>query len=130
MTNEQYEDDKSIPDEAELWRRVPPGINWSVLDENLGRIRPTSQAFRDSPDGSPMSVFLADECGNPQTAIAGHEGFGLVVFSAGLARKCGQKIARKPLPEQPSHAFVVGEKTKPVQNRLARGCRWIIEPST
>jgi hypothetical protein len=58
MVPDQYTDDTSIPDEAALWRRVPP---WHLIfDENLGRIRPSKAAFDNDEDDAPMSVVLAD----------------------------------------------------------------------
>jgi hypothetical protein len=65
MIIDSYIDDPTISDETELWRRIPP---WHFFhDENLGRIRPSSAAFENHPDGSPMSVLLATEGGTPET---------------------------------------------------------------
>jgi hypothetical protein len=130
MSNDCDSDDLTIPDEAELWRRIPP--THLILDHNLGRIRPTSAAFENHPDGSPMSVFLADivlESGRkPEAVLVGHEGFTLASITAGLARECNQKIVRKPLDMEPAHAEVVGKKTDGVKKRFYRGCRWVIPP--
>jgi hypothetical protein len=63
--------------------------------------------------------------------LAGTEGFALAAVTAGLARECGQGIARDPLPDQPAHALVFaqrGTKTKSVMRRLAKAARWVIEP--
>jgi hypothetical protein len=66
MAVDDYSDDPSIPDDAELWRRIPP---WHFVDdENLRQIRPSSAAFEDDPDGSPMSVILGGETRDPQDA--------------------------------------------------------------
>ena len=66
MPYDHYSDDPTIPDDAELWRRIPP---WHFFhDANLGQIRPWSAAFEDHPNGSPMSVLLAAEVGHPQHA--------------------------------------------------------------
>jgi hypothetical protein len=55
---DDYVDDASIADGAELWRRIP---SWHfIYDENLGRMRPSTAAFEDHPNRSPMSVLLAD----------------------------------------------------------------------
>ena len=54
-----YEDDESILDDADLWRRIPP---WHIVnDNNRGGKRISKAAFEDHPDGSPMSVVLGQE---------------------------------------------------------------------
>jgi hypothetical protein len=126
MTNAAYSDDPTIFDETELWRRIPP--RHFVHDQNLQRIRPSSAAFENHPDGSPMSVLLALEAGTPETALAHYEGFALAAITAGLARQCGPGVARDPLPEEPAHAVVFGSKSKRISRRLAMGSRWVVPP--
>jgi len=126
VTTPEHLDDATIPDEADLWRRIPP---WHfVLDQNSGQIRPSSAAFDNDPNGSPMSVVLGAESSGPEAVLAGHSGFALASFTAGLARECHQGIARDPLPEEPAHALVFGPKTKAVRRRLARESVWVIPP--
>jgi hypothetical protein len=128
MAFDDYTDDPTIPDDAELWRRIPP---WHFVDDaNLGQIRPSSAAFEDDPSGSPMSVILGGEAGDLQRALAGHEGFALVSITAALARGLGLGVARDPRPDEPAHAVVFGRKNKRISRRLAMGSRWIIPPST
>ena len=131
MGNSEYSDDPTILDEAEPWRRIPP---WHfVKDENVGQMRPSKAAFDNHPNGSPMSVVLADvvtESGRgPGAVLTGHEGFALAVITAGLARSCEQGIAREPIPDEPAHAVVFGRKTDSVKKRLARGSHWVVPPS-
>ena len=126
-----YADDPTIADDSSLWRRVPP--RHFVLDENLGRMRPSSAAFEDHPNGTPMSVVLGEEVLNanrsPESVLSGgHEDYGLVSFTAGLARQKNQGIVRKPLREEPAHAEVFGKKTKSVKNAFAKNCQWVIPP--
>jgi hypothetical protein len=130
MPNAGYADDPTIPDPSELWRRIPP--KQIVPDENLGGLRPSSAAFDNHRNGSPMSVHLADvlaELGRgPNTVLVGHDDFALAAITAGLARECGQGVARDPLPEEPAHGLVFGKKTKAVRKILALGYRWVIPP--
>lgn len=124
-----FQDDDAIPDDAILWRRVPP--YWVTYDENLGRERPSSQAFQDHRDGSPMSVFLADDCNGPDEALEGNEGFLLVEFTAGDVRGLDprQGVVRDPLPDQPAHAHVCGRKTGSVKSTLAKDlATWVVGP--
>lgn len=125
-----YVDDKTIADSDPIWRRIPP---WHfVFDENKGMMRPSSAAFEDHPNGSAMSVVLGklvSEAGRtPETVVEGHDGYGLVSFQAGAARKNGQRIAKKWLKEEPAHAEVFGAKTKGVRKALAKASKWIIAP--
>lgn len=126
----EYTDDSTIRDADSLWRRVPP---WHlVYDENDNVIRPTSAAFEDSPDGSPMSVLLAqivaDTGRGPKDAVRGFPGFAMASITAGLSRRCRQGVARDPLTDEPAHAVVFGPKTQSVRRKLAKGADWIIPP--
>jgi hypothetical protein len=121
-----YRDDPSISDTAILWRRIPPDL--IVYDADLGRRRPKSQAFTNHRDGSPMSVVIATEAGGLDAVLAGHEGYALAAFAAGLARACGQGIARDPLADNPAHAVVFGPKTTAARRRLAREAEWAVPP--
>jgi hypothetical protein len=122
-SNARFENDPDIPDTAVLWRRVP--ARHYVFDENLGRNRPSSEAFEDNPDGTPMSVFLASDCTGPEVALAGHEGYGLVAIAAGLARQCNQAVARDP-SEGPAHVVVVGKKTSSIKTKFAKQCTEVV----
>lgn len=131
MGSSGYSDDVSISNDTQLWRRVAP--QHIVPDENTGRRRPSSAAFGDHPNGSPMSVMIGDtvmQSGRgPNDVLVGYPGYGLASFTAGLARTCGQGVARDPTPNEPAHAVVFGEKPRPVRKRLAQGCEWVILPA-
>jgi hypothetical protein len=62
-----YLNDPSILDEDDLWRRIRP--DWVVFDENLGRARPTSQAFNNDRAQEPMSVDLAKIRNGPMDTL-------------------------------------------------------------
>ena len=130
MPEQQFHDDAAILDRAILWRRIPPA--WVVWDGNLGRMRSSSQAFQDHPDGSPMSVLLSDMMlssgRGPEAAIEGLPGFYLASLTAGLARQSKQGVAPDPLPTEPAHAVVFGKKTSGVRNRFATESQWVIPP--
>ena len=132
MTAQGLGDDVSIRDECELFRRVMinPGVH-IIWDNNLGRWRPTSAAFRDHKNGSPMSVVLGDilvELGRtPDDVLDGHVGLALAVITAGLARQNNQGVVKDPLPEEPAHAHVVGEKKK-ASRAMAKAAGWVVDP--
>jgi hypothetical protein len=130
METGEYHNGLTIPNEAQLLRRIPP---WHFIkDENLGQIRPSSAAFDNDDDGSPMSVtwaeMLAQISRSPTDVLTGHEGFALASITAGLARECEQGVAPDPLPEDPAHAVVFGEKPKRIRRKLAYGSYWVISP--
>ncbi len=123
-------DDPTILDADPLWRRIPP--RHFVPDENRGGMRPSSAAFEDHPNGTPMSVVLGKEVlaanRGPESVLTGLDGYGLVEFTAGLARESGQSVIRAPTQQEPAHAEVVGKKTGSVRRKLARSSTWIIPP--
>ena len=130
MAGPLYVDDKTVVDNADLWRWIPPV--WAVRDDNEGGWRVTSAAFSDSPDRSPLSVLLADTVmaagRTPADVLARFEGYFLAAFTAGAARELGQGVARTPTPEEPAHASVFGKKTDAVRAKLARATRWVVAP--
>jgi hypothetical protein len=130
MADAAYRDDPSIPDDTALWRRIPPC--WWIQDENLGRLRPTSAAFDDHRNGTPMSVLIEDVVlstgRGPNDVLASFEGYAMASISAGIARGCSLGVMREPLPEEPAHAVVFGKKTKRVRAILAANCEWVVDP--
>lgn len=124
-----FVDDATIADDEQLLRRIYP--DWIVPDYNKNCWRPTSAAFQDSRDKSPMSVHLTSELnrlGLPITnVLAGHEGYGLVWFTAQLARSLALAIVRDPQgAADPAHALVAGKKTEAVRKKLEGGSQWAI----
>lgn len=77
-----------------------------------------------------MSVVLEDLAlrlgRNPAVILEGHEGFGLVAFLAGLARRLEQKVVLDPIPDEPAHAHVVGIKTKKTSRAFAKESNWVV----
>jgi hypothetical protein len=126
----EHSDDPTIQDAAVLWRRIRP--DQIVRDDNLNRLRPSTGAFEDCSNDTPMSVQLAEIVlqggGSSEAAIAGFDGFALAGFTAGFARhQCHQGVERAPLPNDPAHAYVFGKKTDGIKKKFAReGATWVI----
>lgn len=118
-------DDPSIPDSAELWRRIP--ALWWVPDERSGR-RLSTQAFENSRDGSGTSVALAAET-SMEELMAGFDGYGLAALVAGTARAQEQGVRRVPRDNFPGHAQIEGHKSKAVKRALAASAVIRIEPT-
>jgi hypothetical protein len=126
MSGPPYEDDRTIDDPSILWRRIHP--DYVIYDENLGRHRPTSQAFQNQRGTNTISVVLAEvvcrDNRGPESVLANHDGYSLAQLTAGLARSLAQGVARDPVPQEPAHAVVFGEKPKSVTSALAKRCDW------
>ncbi len=111
------EDNPSIRNECELLRRIPLKFGLTIVwNDNEKRWRPSSASFRDHPNGTPMSVVLGDELEaagrDAAEGLIGHSDFVLAAITAGVARSNQQQVARDPLPEEPAHGLVIGEKRK------------------
>jgi hypothetical protein len=120
-------DDPTIPDTATLWRRIHP--DWWILDAKTGSPRLSTAAFDDAPDGSPMSVGLADEMLGTEVLLEGYNGYGVAGFTAAHARHiCAQAVSRAPEPGRPWHAHVIGKKTRGVAKRLRDGSIVVVIP--
>lgn len=133
MNYDEVEDDVSIRDECQLLRRIPTILNFTIIwDDNLQRWRPTSASFEDDPEGEPMSVVLMDDLEsagrNVNEVTNNPEEFALAAITAGCVRINKQKVVRDPLPEEPAHALVIGNKTRSRRRNFANEAVWIIEP--
>lgn len=132
--NASYEDDPTIAGDTLLLRRVLTRPDVTVVwDENLNRWRPSSAAFDDHPNGTPMSIVLSDALealGRPhESALAGHEDtHSLAAVKASVARQCAQGISREPTVDEPAHGIVFGRKSKKVRSTLAKQAVWVVPP--
>ena len=127
---DNYEDDASVLPTHHLWRRIPP---WHLVpDSNANGIRISSAAFDNDPDGSPMSVVLAEvvrESGRePGSTLQNLDGFGLASITVKLARDKGQKVVRQPEEDEPAHGLVVGDKPRSCRKAFADSSRWVVPP--
>jgi hypothetical protein len=127
MADREHADDTSIEDGDLLWRRVPSSPSFLAFDGKLGHYRVASSAFDDDRDEDPMSVFVARTT-SLDVVLHGHEGFGVVAFSAGFARGLGQTVYFSPDDGPQGHAKVAGPKTGAVRRAFARTARWVQRP--
>src|SRR5437867_262045 len=99
------EDDRTIPDDAILWRRIPAE---QIVDDPKARDgqRPSSGNF-DDPD---LSAVISAEC-PLEVLLRGHETFRVVSFSVGLVREIGYGVIRVHDDELPGHVHITGKKT-------------------
>lgn len=130
-----YADDPSIDNADYLLRRVLVNPMHVVYDDNQKRRRPSSAAFENDSNGSPMSIsieknLLADGFthesvlkNQPQ-----HLTFALAKITAGAARNESQTVCKNPIDGVPAHGLVYGVKSKKVSGRLAKSSVWAIDP--
>ncbi|MDD5091341.1 MAG: hypothetical protein PHQ23_10560 [Candidatus Wallbacteria bacterium] len=120
-------DDKGISNAAVLWRRITPV--WIVPDKNTGTKRVSSAAFYDSPDGSPLSMILAEKIlasRTPQEYLINFPGLYLASITAGTARDNHQRVAQTG--KDKAHISVIGDKTQSVRKALAKAAVWVVNP--
>lgn len=132
-----WNDDASISDDEILLRRIPP---WQVYwDKQLGRYRPSSQAFDDDDEGDPMSVYLTsvmEELGlsAERTLDDQAPGFGVAGILAGIVRDASQVVQRDAKPGlpihvcDPAHAVVAGAKGGKKRSKVGKKFHWVVPP--
>jgi hypothetical protein len=120
-------DDGSIADEHDLLRRIRP--DQIVNDENLGKCRPSSAAFKAPQLSADSEQILLANGKDWKFSLKDHPGYSLARFKAGAARRVGLPVIHKPEVANPAHVEVHGKKTKGVANALFGACSWAhLEP--
>lgn len=120
------EDDPTISGDILLWRRIPPWADRVAVDPQTGEPIPSSMNFRDKNDE--LSVFLASET-TLEELLAGHEGFGVVEFTAQTARELlGNEIVIRRDEAEMGHVLICGRMTRAQSSALAKRCRWVTKP--
>lgn len=126
--DEERLDDPSILSDDPLWRRIHP--SQVVPDPKSGGLRPSSSAFNDHPNGTPMSVVLGKEVlaadRTSENVLQDHPGFSLASLTAGLVRHHQQLVYRLPVDDEPAHAEVKGNKPKSACREFAKQSTWIV----
>lgn len=66
----------------------------------------------------------------PESALDGHQGYGLVRIPVSLIRAMGLGVATQPpVAGQPAHGWVLGKKKKSIRKRLAKECAVAVRPT-
>jgi hypothetical protein len=121
-----YEDDPSIPDSERLFRRIPR--TWVDWDAD-GNAAISSAAFKDTELSVNLESIMARDSRPPEDAIRNYPGYGLAAITAAHARSLNQKVARDPLPEEPAHGVVYGQKKKGgIGSKLRDAAEWVVRP--
>lgn len=117
----EFTDDPTVADHSNVWRRIPRSN--IVLDDNLKRLRPSSQCF--CQDGS-LSVYIAEEAQSAEAVMQeGPPGSYLASLNVGFLRRLPLGIVRDPSSGGPGHAVLTGKKTKRIQTEMAKAATWV-----
>jgi len=99
------EDDPSIPDSEQLFRRVITNAD-AIVPLGDGRFRPSSAAFRDN---EPLSVDLSSLSTAEQTRDRERSRrFHVAAVSVAAVRAAGCVVRRDRLDNNPAHALIYG----------------------
>lgn len=110
-----------------LGRRIHP--NHVLSSETDGEViyRPSTAAFDNSSDGTPMSagrLSLADA----KRQLRGRRKHSLVRIKVGFLMELHEPQAICPIGDErdPSHTYVCGPKTKSVRAAIAKEAEWLV----
>jgi hypothetical protein len=129
---EPPEDDSTVDDETDLFRRVSPQ-HWKREADGSFRLR--DEVFKNfpMPQLKRMSVVLGDtlaESGRDPESVLDQAGndFGLIAVKAKDVRELSQAVIRTPRDDEPAHGDACGEKPGATRKALAKLARWVIYP--
>ena len=115
-------DDLGISDDEIVLRRVHE--SFVVLDQNVHRKRPSTQAFKQGGADGLVSVYLSAETTPNSVAEEGPEPF-LAFIKVGALRKQGLGLVRDPSSGGPGHCVITGRKTRGRLNQIAQQAVWV-----
>lgn len=127
------DDDLSIKDEVEVYRRIPPA-HWKRVGDDEFEVREGAFKNFPNPEMLRMSVDLGDTLAaagkDPAAMLEGHVGYGLMSLTVRFLRhEVDQRLERSPLLENPFHGDVYGEKPAAMKKLMAKQAVWVVHPS-
>jgi hypothetical protein len=121
-----FEDDPSILGDERLFRRIPR--TWVDWDEH-GNAAISSAAFKEKELSVNLESVMVRDGQPPDDAIRKFPGYGLAAITAAHARSLDQAVARDPMPEEPAHGVVYGQKKRGgIGGKLRDGASWVVTP--
>ena len=115
-------DDGSIADNDTLLRRIRP--DQIVDDKNLGKLRPSSAAFKAGEMSVDAEQILNRQGLDWNFSLRNHSDYSLARFKAGDARAKNLAVVHKPEQNNAAHTEVIGKKTQGAANHLVAACTW------
>ena len=127
MADTPFADDPSISGDERLFRRI--ARTWVDWDE-YGNPAISSAAFKDPELSVNLESVMARDGRQPADALGSYSGYGLAAITAAHARSLNQVVARDPLPEEPAHGVVYGQKKRGgIAAKLRDGAIWVVTPA-
>ena len=114
--------DPTIGDAEKVVRRV--AREQYTFDENLGRTRPTTQAFKQNGKDGSVSAYLWSETTPEAVAQEGNQPYQCTV-TVGVLRQNGLGIIRTPDDGGPGHCDITGHKTKRRLDPIVSAAQWV-----
>ena len=115
---EFHHDDPGIGDDEIVFRRIAEVF--VVNDENLQRLRPSTQAFRQDS----LSVYLGSMTNPDTVASEGTEPY-IAAISVGFLRQLGLGIILDPSSGGLGHCLITGRRTRGKLNRIVKETKWV-----
>lgn len=111
-------DAPGIGDDETVFRRIAAAF--VVQDENLQRLRPSTQAFKQAE----LSVYLSSMTTPDAVASEGPEPY-IVAINVGILRQLGLGIILDPSSGGPGHCLVTGRRTRSKLNQIVKQAEWV-----
>jgi len=117
-----FEGRQNVDEEEILWRKIHR--KQLVPDEETGRFRPMSGAFKDIR--KELSVDVASKTTRKKALV--EWAVGIAAFSASIPLKHGNRVIYDPMPDNPAHALVLGALSTQCIQEILDKYHWVIEP--
>ncbi len=117
---------QSIVGDERLLGCIP--LTWVIWEEQ-GNAAISSAAFKDEELSINLESTMACGSRQPEDCLRSYPGYGLAAITASHARSLQQAVARDPLPEEPAHGIVYGQKKRGgIAGKLRDGAVWVVVP--
>src|SRR5215469_12178583 len=128
MPGRIFENDPTIPDDERLFRRIPR--TWVDWDEN-GDALISSAAFKDEELSVNLEWVMARDGRPPEDTIRNYPGYGLAAITTAHARSLNQAVCPDPIPDEPAHGVVYGQKKRAgIGGKIRDGAVWVVKPAS
>ncbi len=116
-------DDPNIPDEERLFRRINLA---HMVDGGGGESAVSSAAFRAPELSVNLESVMRTAGRGPEDSLKDNPNDLLTSIAAGVCRRNLQIVCPDPIPKEPAHGYVFGNKSKRIQRALRDAARWVV----
>ncbi len=86
--------------------------------------RPSSNAYIQGTPDSDVSVYLTSET-TPARITQHYPGTFVAEVEVSVIRRLGLEVERQPIPGDPGHCNITGQKTRSIATAIAKSARWM-----